>query len=54
MTEGKMADRASKSRPPPPPLAQGLDPPLRTRSEMSVNSMIELEFGNVGFIAVTR
>ena len=30
MTEGKMADRASKSRPPPPlpPLAQGLDPPL--------------------------
>ena len=31
MTEGKMADRASKSRPlPPPPLAQGLDPPLLT------------------------
>ena len=32
MTEGKMADRASKSRPafgpPPPPLVQGLDPPL--------------------------
>ena len=32
MTEGKMADRASKSRPHPPPpphpLAQGLDPPL--------------------------
>ena len=29
MTEGKMADRASKSRPPPPPpLAQGLDLPL--------------------------
>ena len=28
MTEGKMGDRASKSRPPPPPLAQGLDPPL--------------------------
>ena len=29
MTEGKMAYRASKSRPPPPPpLAQGLDPPL--------------------------
>ena len=27
MTEGKMADRASKSRP-DPPLAQGLDPPL--------------------------
>ena len=27
MTEGKMADRASKSRP-GPPLAQGLDPPL--------------------------
>ena len=29
MTEGKMADRASKSRP-GPPLAQGLDPPLIT------------------------
>ena len=32
MTEGKMADRASKSRlplpPPPPPLAQALNPPL--------------------------
>ena len=29
LTEGKMAGRASKSRPPPPtPLAQGLDPPL--------------------------
>ena len=29
MTEGKMADRASKSRSaPPPPLAQSLDPPL--------------------------
>ena len=30
MTEGKMAGRASKSRPAPPPpsLAQGLDPPL--------------------------
>ena len=29
MTEGKMADRARKSRPaPPPPLAQALDPPL--------------------------
>ena len=30
MTEGKISDRASKSRPtpPPPPLAQGLDPPL--------------------------
>ena len=27
ITEGKMADRASKSRP-GPPLAQGLDPPL--------------------------
>ena len=27
MTEGKMADRASQSRP-PPPLTQGLDPPL--------------------------
>ena len=27
MTEGKMANRASKSRP-GPPLAQGLDPPL--------------------------
>ena len=38
MTEGKMADRASKSRPPrpptppPPPLAQGLDPPLKMPS----------------------
>ena len=29
MTEGKMADRASKSRP-GPPLAQGLDPPLHS------------------------
>ena len=29
MTEGKMADRASQSRPPPPPpLTQGLDPSL--------------------------
>ena len=33
MTEGKMADRASKSRPPPPSLAQGLDPPLVTTDD---------------------
>ena len=34
MTEGKMTDRASKSRPPhpTPPLAQGLDPPLHSQS----------------------
>ena len=28
MTEGKMAGRASKSRPPPPPLTSRSDPPL--------------------------
>ena len=32
MTEGKMADRASKSRP-GHPLAQGLDPPLLKTSK---------------------
>ena len=31
MTEGKMATMASKLRPPPTPLAQGLDPPLTTQ-----------------------
>ena len=52
MTEGKMAGRASKSRPPPPPppppppyLAQGLDPPLvkgalnGTKSHMLVSKL---------------
>ena len=42
MTEGKMAGRASKSRPPPPPpppLAQGLDPPLR---ELTITAALVL------------
>jgi len=28
ITEGRKAGRASKTKPPPPPLAQGLDLPL--------------------------
>ena len=32
-----MADRASKDRPPPLPLAQGLDPPLVTTEIISEN-----------------
>ena len=51
MTEGKMADRASKSRlgPPPPPLAQGLDPPLIVAYILQVYEFIYyLHYENYG------
>ena len=45
MTEGKMVDRASKSRPPPPPpLAQGLDLPLLITTLF--NNLVLTKFNN--------
>jgi len=41
MTEGREANRASKSKPPPSPLVQSLDPPLLCPYEATVHSTLK-------------
>jgi len=45
ITEGRKAGRVSKTKPPSPPLSQGLDPPLHSHSVLVILSIAKA--GNV-------